>query len=126
MYHGILQALYLIIMLYMLISGRSRPVADSLSCRVHQTPTSTEIPPFTTPDRLKHQFGLFQCIAIIAGIIAGTGIYVAPMGIFLRLSSPGLALIIWPIGAAIGLLSSQVIFDNSVLPTENVAMCTCI
>ena len=61
-----------------------------------------------TPVGLKRRFGLFQCVIIIVGIITGTGIYVAPTGIFLRISSPGLALILWPIGGAISLLSSLV------------------
>ena len=108
MYHDVLLALYLTIMLYILISGRSRPVANSMSCRVHEIPTSTEMPSFTTPVRLEHQFGLLQCVANIAGIIARTGTYVAPTGIFLRMSTPGLALILWPIGGAISLLSSLV------------------
>ena len=90
-------------------------VAEVLDCDqsprflVHQKITTAKsMRPLATPVRLKRRFGLFHCVAIIAGIIVGTGVYVAPTVIFLRISSPGLALILWPIGGAISLLSSLV------------------
>jgi amino acid transporter len=44
---------------------------------------------------MKKQITLFQGVAIIAGIIIGSGIFVSPVGILIHVRSVGVSLIMW-------------------------------
>lgn len=46
---------------------------------------------------LKKQITLFQGVAIIVGIIIGSGIFVSPVGILMHTKSIGLSMIMWAI-----------------------------
>lgn len=45
--------------------------------------------------RLKKELGLFNGIAIIVGVIVGSGIFVSPRGVIAEAGSVGMALIVW-------------------------------
>lgn len=58
-----------------------------------------------TPDgfHLKKELGLMNGVALIMGIIVGSGIFVSPYGVLDEAGSVGMALIVW---VACGLLST--------------------
>ncbi|KAJ4449963.1 hypothetical protein ANN_01370 [Periplaneta americana] len=45
--------------------------------------------------RMKKQLGLLEGVAIIIGIIFGSGIFVSPTGVIQEVGSPGLSIIVW-------------------------------
>nr|CAD7572666.1 unnamed protein product [Timema californicum] len=45
--------------------------------------------------RMKKQLGLLEGVAIILGIIFGSGIFVSPKGVIMEVKSVGLSLVIW-------------------------------
>lgn len=47
--------------------------------------------------QLKKQITLLQSVAIIVGIIIGSGIFVSPVGILQHVNSVGLSLLMWAI-----------------------------
>lgn len=49
------------------------------------------------PVRLKKQLGVFNGVAMIVGIIVGSGIFVSPKGVLLEAGSVGSSLLIWAI-----------------------------
>ncbi|XP_059156686.1 large neutral amino acids transporter small subunit 2-like isoform X2 [Physella acuta] len=49
------------------------------------------------PVRLKKQLGVFNGVAMIVGIIVGSGIFVSPKGVLLEAGSVGSCLLIWAI-----------------------------
>lgn len=53
--------------------------------------------------QLEKQLGLFNGVAIIVGIIVGSGIFVSPVGVLKEAGSVGMALVVW---AACGLIST--------------------
>ena len=46
---------------------------------------------------LKRRFGVMYCVAIMVSLIIGSGIFIAPSGVIRRVSSPGVAMIIWAV-----------------------------
>lgn len=56
--------------------------------------------------RLKQTLGLFNGVAMIVGVIVGSGIFVSPKGVLIESGSVGLALVIWTISGLICLLGA--------------------
>ena len=46
---------------------------------------------------LKRRFDLVYTVAILVGLMTGSGIYIAPSGMMRRVPSPGVALVAWAI-----------------------------
>lgn len=60
------------------------------------------------PVTLKKNLGLFSAVAMVVGLVVGSGIFVSPVGVLANSGSVGLSLIFWSIGgiaAAIGSMS---------------------
>ncbi len=58
------------------------------------------------PVRLKRRLGLLHGIAIICGVIIGSGIYISPKGVLQGGNSVGLSLVLWALGGVIGTLGA--------------------
>jgi len=56
--------------------------------------------------RLKRQLGLLHGVAIVAGLVIGSGIYISPRGVILHAGSTGLSLILWVVGGALSMLGA--------------------
>ncbi|CAH1795818.1 unnamed protein product [Owenia fusiformis] len=56
---------------------------------------------------LKRSLGLFNGVAIISGIIIGSGIFVSPKGVLLETGSIGLALVVWTLSGFLCLLGAH-------------------
>ena len=75
-------------------------VAESLSAETTNTDNG--------PVKLKKNLGLFSAVAMVVGLVVGSGIFVSPVGVLANSGSVGLSLIFWSVGgiaAAIGSMS---------------------
>lgn len=60
------------------------------------------------PVKLKRNLGIFNGVAMVVGLVVGSGIFVSPVGVLRNSGSIALSLIFWAIGgitAAIGSMS---------------------
>jgi len=60
------------------------------------------------PLRLKRTLGTFDGLAVVVGIMIGSGIFRTPGLVAARLGSPGLTFLAWGLGGAVGLLGAFV------------------
>ncbi len=56
--------------------------------------------------QLKRRLGLLHGVAIICGLIIGSGIYVSPKGVLQGAHSVGLSLVLWAVGGILGTLGA--------------------
>ena len=78
------------------------------------TPEETDADSF----RLRRRFSLHHAVAIVCGLIMGTGIFIAPSGVAREAGSSGMTIVLWLIGGIISLLGNT---DHSHLLTEAVS-----
>nr|CAD7454752.1 unnamed protein product [Timema tahoe] len=56
--------------------------------------------------RMKKQLGLLEGVAIILGIIFGSGIFVSPKGVIMEVESVGLSLMIWVLSGLLSMIGA--------------------
>lgn len=55
---------------------------------------------------LKRTFGLHHSVAVICGLVIGSGIYISPKGVLIGAQSPGLALVLWGVAGILALMGA--------------------
>ncbi|ESN99647.1 hypothetical protein HELRODRAFT_176818 [Helobdella robusta] len=58
--------------------------------------------------KLKRQLGTAYAVAILVGLVVGSGVYITPQGVLKQAGSPGLSLIIWVVGGIFSLIGALV------------------
>lgn len=60
------------------------------------TPSSEKDGPFVSEKvRMKKELGLLEGVAIILGIVLGSGIFISPKGVIQEVDSVGFSLVVW-------------------------------
>ncbi len=62
--------------------------------------------PPDAPVRLKRQLGLIHGVAIICGLVVGSGIWVSPRGVLANTQNMGLSLVLWIVGGFVATLGA--------------------
>ena len=92
----------------------------SVKRRLYRTePSASKAGAVTEPDaeanqgpvRLRRHLGVIHGVAIICGLVIGSGIFVTPQGVLIGTNSPGLALVFWIAGGGFATLGALTIAE---------------
>lgn len=68
--------------------------------------SSSQTPPDTNKIKLKRSLGVWNGIAIIIGVIVGSGIFVSPKGVLMNTGSVGASLVVWALSGLLALMGA--------------------
>lgn len=84
--------------------GNSQRLNDFQSPRI----SISEVDGQSEKLKLKKQFGVIYGMAVIVGVVIGSGIFISPQEVLADAGSPGLTLIVWLFGGVYALIGSLV------------------
>lgn len=79
-----------------------KPTLQDLHSQVNLVAEGPDVPDGKV--RLQKELGLTDGVAMIVGVIIGSGIFVSPIGVLMNAGSTGLALIVWVMSGALSMI----------------------
>ncbi|XP_075231240.1 solute carrier family 7 member genderblind [Lycorma delicatula] len=90
----------------MSLKRRDDYVKSPTSDTMLMTPVSETLPENDEKVRMKKQLGLLEGVAIILGIIFGSGIFVSPKGVIEAVNSVGTSLVVWALCGVLSMIGA--------------------
>ncbi|XP_022082360.1 Y+L amino acid transporter 2-like isoform X4 [Acanthaster planci] len=89
------------------VASNPTPNAENLGAAAEAAPPKTEeVSEGGSEVRLAPQIGLFTCITVIVGNIAGSGIFLTPGGVVQHTGSFGLSMVVWIVSGLFSLIGA--------------------